>query len=108
MDGRNPKQDPRDSLRGAGVRVPVKGESSSGELRPATGSTSPPNPPPPPTDAEATMVDIDSTLVDSDATLAGVTPPPRSSKASDLFASAAILQIGDVLAGRYKILQLLG
>jgi len=68
---------------------------------------------------EATLVDAgprldpDATLVDADATIAPGTPfrrtpaPPRS-RSSDLSASAAVFEIGDVLGGRYEILQLLG
>jgi len=63
--------------------------------------------------------DADATLVDADATIApGApyrrTPPPRSPSASSSNRtsaapdSAAVLQIGDLLAGRYEILQLLG
>ena len=65
---------------------------------------------------DAKAVDADATLVDVDATIAPGTsfrrtPPPspssfgRSSAATD---SAAVLRIGDLLAGRYEILQLLG
>ena len=70
-------------------------------------------------DPDATIVDAgprldpDATLVDADATIAPGTPfrrtpaPPRS-RSSDLSASAAVFEIGDVLGGRYEILQLLG
>jgi eukaryotic-like serine/threonine-protein kinase len=62
-----------------------------------------------PLDPEATLVDVDATI--APGTSFRRTPPPspssfgRSSAAAD---SAAVLQIGDLLAGRYEILQLLG
>jgi eukaryotic-like serine/threonine-protein kinase len=104
-----------------GVRTPFAGESS--------GSNVPVPPTPqdertladawaPQHDPDATIVDggprfdPDATLVDADAAIAPGTPyrrtPPPSSRIPDSFASAAILQLGDVLSGRYEILQLLG
>jgi serine/threonine protein kinase/tetratricopeptide (TPR) repeat protein len=78
-------------------------------------------------DADATIVDAtiagarsrldpDATLIDVDATIAPGTsfrrtPPPASPSSSPSRisgASAAVLQIGDLLGGRYEILQLLG
>src|ERR1035438_6285201 len=75
-------------------------------------------------DADATIagaqarLDPDATLIDVDATIAPGTsfrrtPPPASpssspSRISFGGASAAVLQIGDLLGGRYEILQLLG
>ena len=116
MDGPKPNQDPRDSIRGAGsrgVRAAVKvGSSSSGEGSPISDGTNPATPahPFPTHDPEATLIDADATLVDAEATLADITTPPpaRRGQASGLFVSAAVLQIGDVLGGRYEILQLLG
>jgi tetratricopeptide (TPR) repeat protein/predicted Ser/Thr protein kinase len=64
-------------------------------------------------DALPKASDPDATLVDADATIAPGTPyrrtptPPRS-RISGLSASAAVFEIGDVLGGRYEILQLLG
>jgi len=49
------------------------------------------------------MVDLDATLIDVVRT-----PPPAPRSLSNLFVSAAILQLGDVLGGRYEVLQLLG
>src|SRR5271166_3393198 len=103
-----------------GVRTPFAGESSSSNV---------PVPPqdeatfvdvgPSRYDPDATLVDAgarpdpDATLVDVDATIAPGTsfrrtPAPSSSRISGSFASAAVFQIGDVLGGRYEILQLLG
>src|ERR1039458_9048218 len=60
-------------------------------------------------DADATIVDLQATLLDPGATIAPGTsarrtPPPRSTSPD----SAAVLQIGDLLGGRYEILQMLG
>jgi len=104
-----------------GVETPFAGESSSG------------NAPVPPLDSDATIVDAapslrdpettigdagpgrdpDATLVDADATIAlgtsirrsSAPPPNRRVPASG---SAAVFQIGEVVGGRYEILQLLG
>ena len=92
-----------------GVRTPFAGESSGSNV------------PVPPEDG-ATMadpfpkaIDPDATIVDSDATIAPGTsfrrtsaPTPSRISISGMSASAAVLQIGDVLGGRYEILQLLG
>jgi len=64
-------------------------------------------------DAFPKVIDPEATLVDADATIAlGTplrrTPPPTPNRISDSYASAAVLQIGAVLGGRYEILQLLG
>ena len=70
-------------------------------------------------DPDATIVDAgprldpEATLVDADATIAlGApfrrTPAPPSNRISGTHDSAAVLQIGDLLGGRYEILQLLG
>ena len=56
-----------------------------------------------PHDPEATLVDMDATLVDVPKSPAS--PGPRL---SELLVSAAVLQPGTVLGGRYEILQLLG
>jgi len=70
-----------------------------------------------PSDTEATLVDhgappvdSDATLVDVDATLAeGISPPPSvSRKNTGVQTSVPLLQTGDVLGGRYEILQMLG
>ena len=69
-----------------------------------------------PSDPEATLVDAgtpvdpDATLVDVDATLAeGISPPPSfGRKTARVQAHVPLLQTGDVLGGRYEILQMLG
>src|SRR5580698_7440630 len=93
-----------------GVGVPVKGDSSS------SGSNSPPAfDSDSPTVFDAPGLQVPAPL-DPDATLLDVPPVPFSSKpverpAKSSFGNrfaAPVLQIGEVLAGRYEILELLG
>ncbi len=103
-----------------GVRTPFAGESSSNNvtLPPADkaklGDSRTLG-----YDAEQTLVDAkpqasaEVTQFDADATMAGTAVarspvPPSSFRTSAGYDSAAVLQIGEVLAGRYEILQLLG
>ena len=95
-----------------GVGTPFAGESSSSNI------------PVPPHDDGATLADPwpstsdpDATVIDAEATTATgatfrrtPTPAPKTptSRISGSYASAAVLEIGDVLSGRYEILQLLG
>ncbi|HEY1273122.1 MAG TPA: tetratricopeptide repeat protein [Terriglobales bacterium] len=90
-----------------GVRTPIQGESSSGEIPAPRANSSLPE--------GATLVDLPPPLA-ADATMVDLGPlpprpaPPISSRPSysGLFVSAAILRPGDVLGNRYEILQLLG
>ncbi len=118
MQNRNLRSDPQDrpnSTNQPGVSVPAKGDSS--------GSHAPVDPeatfvdfPQASSDPEATFVDSDATLVDVDATLVDAgpprvdrfSPPPSGPRTSRIQVSGPILQTGDVLGGRYEILQLLG
>jgi eukaryotic-like serine/threonine-protein kinase len=62
-------------------------------------------------DAEATMVDLDATMVDVDATMAdGISPLPPSGRRTTarLQVNVPLMQTGDVMGGRYEILQMLG
>src|SRR5271155_4982064 len=103
MHNRNLRSDPEDrpNVKQQGVGVPVKGDSS--------GSNSP-------VDPDATLFDFrppsdpDATLVDVDASLLRAVPLPRSPGRQPVRAqiNVPILQPGDVLAGRYEVLQLLG
>jgi eukaryotic-like serine/threonine-protein kinase len=104
MHNRDPRIDPKDRLNSAnalGVSVPVKGDSSASNSA---------------IDPDATLVDFNQPfspppgrLADSDATQVDASPVPRSAATrSRLQMSAAVLEIGDVLGGRYEILQLLG
>ncbi len=105
MENRNPPFDPQDRANSAnplGVSVPTKGDSSASNSA---------------IDPDATLVDFPPPSsappggpVDTDATQVDVTPPPRSPSGGParFQAGATILQAGDVLGGRYEILQLLG
>ena len=53
------------------------------------------------------QLDPEATLVDANASFRR-TPAPPSNRISNASASAAVLEIGDLLGGRYEILQLLG
>ena len=79
-----------------GVGIPVKGDSSSSNV---------------PTDDTPTFVDAQATSVDNDATIGDWTPqrrPPPQRRSLVPQASVPLFEAGDVLAGRYEILQLLG
>ncbi len=106
MQKRNPNLDPPDRAKATnspGVSVPAKGESSSSGV---------------PVDPDATMVDFPGASLDPDATLvdagpvpANASPPPprpRSPALSRPEINTPVLEIGDVLGGRYEIVQLLG
>ncbi len=98
-----------------GVGTPFAGESSSGDV--ATPPEKPPQHDPdatiidagPRLDPDATIVDLHATLLDPGATIApGASVRRTPSLRSTSPDSAAILQIGDLLNGRYEILQMLG
>ncbi len=61
-------------------------------------------------DPDATV--MDARPMDPDATIIDAGPPrrtpPSSLSQSGMYSSAAVLQIGELLGGRYEILQLLG
>jgi len=95
MDGPKPPPEANRAATSPGVGASVKGDSSSGEIQAPQPSKA--------FDPDATIVDLDATLVDVPNT-----PPPSPRRFSGIFATAALLQPGDVLAGRYEILQLLG
>src|SRR5271166_2187227 len=105
-DPRDPSNTPKNAANPPGVSVPAKGDSAVS------------NPPP---DADATLVDFSNSYLDPDATLVDVNAkfvpkltPARSTGPgpvrvhSGAKASAPVLQTGDVLGGRYEILQMLG
>ncbi len=114
MQKRNP-QDPAGSTNPFGGSVPVKGDSSGSNVPLESGV---------PFDPDATMVDFSpessargSGSIDPDATQFDISPPPGMPKSPrpsgktpsrSHVASAAILETGEVLGGRYEILQLLG
>ncbi len=128
MHNRNPRSDPQDranSINKPGVGVPAKGDSSasnpSADLDATLVDFPQPSPDPDATmvdfakaapDPDATMVDFTGASPDPDATLVDASPVPRPPGRSPGRAAprleAPVLEIGDVLAGRYEILQLLG
>jgi tetratricopeptide (TPR) repeat protein/predicted Ser/Thr protein kinase len=104
MAEQNPRIDSQDRSNAANrpaVSVPTKGDSS--------GSYPPPDP-------DATLVDFPQATpfpprpLDSQATQMDTTPPPRLSGKGPARPKAVVsaLEVGDVLGGRYEILQLLG
>ncbi|MGD0792976.1 MAG: tetratricopeptide repeat protein [Terriglobales bacterium] len=90
-----------------GVGTPFAGESSGSNVPvpPQDGATLA-DPFPKASDPEATLVDADATI--APGTSFRRTPAPPRSRISGSQASAAVFQIGDLLGGRYEILQLLG
>lgn len=111
-----------------GTGTPFAGESSTSGVpisRPADSDSKP-------IDSDATVIDAhplrhdpdatvvdgsprfdpDATVVDADATIGtGFTPrrtPPPAPSQTGSYASAAVFQIGEVVGGRYEILDLLG
>ena len=131
---RSGKKSVTDKPAAPGVGTPFAGESSGSNIpAPPRDEATLPDPFPKVSDPDATVVDArplrrdpdatvvdvrprydaEATLVDADATIApGAsfrrTPAPPSNLTSGGPGSAAVLQIGDLLAGRYEILQLLG
>ena len=98
MHNRNPLLDPQDR---GGTPPNVDNSGSNFPVDP-DGATLV-DFPKPPSDPEATLVDADATLPD------GVSPPPSSGpRFARPQVSIPLLQTGEVLAGRYEILQLLG
>ena len=116
MQNRNPNFGPQDPGEQGGVGVPVKGDSSTPGSSPPSDSDSPTvidfskaDVPKSAPDSDATFVDADATVMD--AVPVGWTPrptPPPVRKPSRVQVSVTALEIGDVLGGRYEILQLLG
>jgi tetratricopeptide (TPR) repeat protein/predicted Ser/Thr protein kinase len=101
-----------DSARSDKKSIPEKPEPPGGGT-PLAGESSSSNIPIPP--EKRPRYDPDATIVDAaiaPGTSGRLTPPPRSpspsSRISDTQAGAAILQISDLLGGRYEILRLLG
>jgi len=108
MEKRDPGLNPRDradASKQGGVSVPIKGDSSA----PPSDSDSPTavDLHKASTDPEATWVDPDATFVDA-GPIDGLSPPSPAGKPVRANVSRPLLQAGDVLGGRYEILQLLG
>src|ERR1051326_6976633 len=109
MKNRDPRFDPPGrgkALNQGGIGVPAKGDSSSSESSPdkkiPDSSSSDPT-----FDSQATFVDPEATMVQG--MLAPLAPSTSTRRpASRVQISAPMLEAGDVLGGRYEILQLLG
>ena len=135
MDDSKPRPDGKPVSKmpgGAGVGTPFAGESSSGgetivpqNSAPTSGSVAESVDPgatmvgygPVQFDPNATVIDArlpvdpNATLYDAGATIAPRSSPrrtPAPNSGGEMYSGAAVLQIGDVLGGRYEILQLLG
>src|ERR1700691_1610345 len=110
MDNFRSRQDekpPTGKPAAPGIRTPFAGESSSSNVPvPSEDGATRAGPSPKTSDPEATLVDADVTIVPGSSFRR--TPVPPTSQISGLHASAAVLEIGNVLGGRYEILQLLG
>ena len=93
---------------GHGVGVPAKGDSSASSpnvdpLEGATISDAPAATPPGPAKPPTRVVNPDATLAGS---LSGMSTPSRAF--SNIYLKQELLQPGDLIGGRYEILQLLG
>jgi eukaryotic-like serine/threonine-protein kinase len=113
---KNLRSDPQDrpnSTNQPGVSVPAKGDSSGSHL-PVDPDATLVDFPQVSSDPEATFVDSDAAPVDLDATVVDVgsvrgSPIPGSGpRNSRIQVAAPMLQTGDILGGRYEILQMLG
>jgi len=110
MPERNPRPNPeerRSTANQGGVGVPVKGDSSAFNAPSGPDSPTVIQFPGTSSDPEATYVDPDATIVE------GMPPPlpspfPSARKPPQLHVRAPLLEVGDVLGGRYEILRLLG
>ena len=86
----------------AGLRAPAKGDSSASDFpREGEGATFPGGPPTPPIDSNAGAGDV--TFLDPFPTPAAGKP-----RLSNLYPKQTQLQPGDVLGGRFEILEVLG
>src|SRR5579871_3357942 len=103
-------QDRGDGKTRGGIGVPVKGDSSSSDVSTNDGPNLIDIPGSDPA-SDSTSIDPEVTMVDADATTGDWVPPPRpTSNRSTIrtMVSVPLFEIGDVLAGRYEIVQLLG
>src|SRR5579872_939704 len=101
MGGAKSGGDRPDETGGGGLRAPVKGESSSGGTSHSDETIAIPLSQP--LDPDATLADLGARAPE----VRRVTSPPPS-RSSSIYKPTAVLQPGDVLGGRYEILDLLG
>ena len=105
MQNRNPRFDPQDgenATNSPGVSVPAKGDSAGSNPLPEPDATL--------VDFSNSYADPEATIVDANASYVRKGPPvrPTNPGPSPAQTGAPILRHGDVLGGRYEILQLLG
>src|SRR5439155_12235800 len=97
MEDPKPKKPSTEStgVRGpAGLRAPAKGESSASNI---------------PREPEPSTPAIDSNAAVGDATFIDISPPVTGKpRVSNLFSKRNQLQSGDILGGRFEILDVLG
>jgi len=108
MQQRNPRPNPEDWANAATqLGVGVKPDSADSHPGVESDGTIIDFPHPP---SDAVSADAEATLVDVDATLAeGISPPPSLARGRRrVEINVPLLETGEVLAGRYEILQLLG
>lgn len=105
MQNRNPRIDPQDQENTTNPPT-VNAPPTGGSAVPA-----------PTHDPDATLIDFpqpnldpEATVVDAGAVIVRPLPPPHSTSPGParVLSSAPVLKLGDVLGGRYEILQLLG
>jgi len=104
MQNRDPRFDPPGrgkAPKQGGIGVPAKGDSSSSDSAPD------PQIPDSSFDSQATFVDPDATMVEGMLTPLP-SPTPNRRPASRVRSIAPMLEAGEVLGGRYEILQMLG
>jgi len=109
MQKQNPRFDPKDrgnATNLGGVGVPVKGDSSGSNAPIDSDSPTVVDFRPSSSEAEARVLDPDATIVEGMLPpLPPMAPPSRTPRTQN---TSPTLETGDVLGGRYEILQLLG
>jgi eukaryotic-like serine/threonine-protein kinase len=115
MTNPNSRMDPpnrKDAADSPGVSVPAKGDSAGSNPPLESDATilDFPNIDFPSIDFPKSQLDPDATIVDTNASYVRTGPPVRPSGPVPVrpVTSAPVLQAGDVLGGRYEILQMLG
>jgi len=97
-----PKKASSENIGSAGLRAPVKGESSSSEFVPDQSDAT--------LLGDSSAPPVEPGPEQGDATLAGepATPGARRPRLSELFPKQTALQPGDVFGGRFEIMGVLG
>ncbi|MGC0774755.1 MAG: hypothetical protein WB543_17610, partial [Candidatus Acidiferrum sp.] len=102
MKDRKPNKGNSENVGSAGLRAPVKGDSSSSDFIPDQGEATLPG--------DSSRPPVDPSGEEADATLAGepAAPGGKRPRLSELFPKQTALQPGEVLGGRFEILGVLG